>query len=256
MESQLPATIEDLEQYNIDIDYDIISLNEANPCIHSPKSPIDIFFYQTKETLMDPEVYRSFLKNAESRFRRSPEYKTYKGYLMSLGMDHCQIMGNIEASETVDIELHHNILNLFDICILICEAVLNTVGYISTFDLIQLLIKEHYENRIPIVMLSTTAHQMYTNGGQESYIPPEYVYGRWWELISKYKWGLTYQISEKIITYINRYQTKLPNSINLMPQEQILNYSYYNEQGFTAEQIEKMWSMENHTTRLEGESDD
>ena len=162
---------EDLNVYNSNIDYDIISMGEDNPTLRSPSAITDLPFYQTKDTLTDPEQYKAFIKNAEARFRRSREYKTYKAYLMSLGFDHCQIMGNIESEEGVDIELHHNILTLFDDCILITEHVLNTIGYISSFDLIQLLINEHFSNRIPCCFLSKTAHQMFTDN-KDSYIQP------------------------------------------------------------------------------------
>lgn len=213
-----------------DNNYDIITLDETNPTIRCPGSTLDISFYQTKQTLSDPEVYRRFLKNVEYRFRRCKEYKEYKSYLMSLGFTHCQVMGNIEADELVDIELHHNILNLFDICILICEHVLNTVGYISSFDLIQLLINEHQSNRVAVVFLSKTAHEMYTNN-PDAYIPPEMTFGKWWELLAKYKNGITFDIANKVNNYINKYRNNLPVSINIQQQEQILNFAYLNEYG-------------------------
>jgi hypothetical protein len=211
-------------------DYDVYSLGDKNPAIHSPSAPYDIYFYQTKATLSDPEVYRNFIKNAETRFRRSPDYKIYKAYLMGLGFDHCQIMGDIESEDGVEIELHHNIFTLFDDCILICEHVLNTVGYISSFDLIQLLINEHRANRIPCCFLSVTAHQMFTND-PEAYIPPDMTFGKWWELLSKYRYGITYDIANKVNKYINKYQNQLPTTIQILPQEQILNFAYYNEFG-------------------------
>lgn len=221
---------EDLNVYNSNIDYDIISMGEDNPTLRSPSAITDLPFYQTKDTLTDPEQYKAFIKNAEARFRRSREYKTYKAYLMSLGFDHCQIMGNIESEEGVDIELHHNILTLFDDCILITEHVLNTIGYISSFDLIQLLINEHFSNRIPCCFLSKTAHQMFTND-PEAYIPPDMTWGKWWELLAKYKYGITYDIAIKVNKYISKYQNQLPTTVQIIPQEQILDFAYYNEYG-------------------------
>ena len=235
-----------------DIGYDIITKGDINPVLSSPNSNIDISFYQTKETLMDPERYKSFLKNAENRFRASKEYKAYKSYLMSLGLDHCQVFGNIEADDQVDIELHHNILNLFDICILICEHILNTIGYISTFDLIQLLIKEHFENRIGVTFLSSTAHQMYTND-PDGYIPPEMTFGKWWELIENYKFGITYEIANKLIRYITKYQNQLPISINIMQQEQILNFAYLNEYGVSPSECKIVSTNMKYLENQEGE---
>lgn len=223
---------------NIDtyIANDIITEGDTNPMVSSPKDGIAIQFYQTKESLIDPDVYRRFIKNAEARFRATKEYKSYKAYLMSLGLDHCQILGNIEADKGVDIELHHNILSLFDDTVMICEHVLNTSGYISTFDLIQLLIQEHYANRIPCTFLSKTIHEYYTNN-PNAYISPEQTFGKWWELIAKYRFGITYDIAEKLIKYITKFQNNIPTNIIIPKQEEILSFAYYNQYGMPADQM-------------------
>ena len=109
---------------------------------------------------------------------------------------------------------------------------LNTVGFISTFDLIQLLIMEHFNNNIGVVFLSTTAHELYTND-PNAYIPPSMTFGKWWELLNKYKYGITYDIANKLIKYITKFQNEIPCSINIMQQEQILNFAYYNEYAIT-----------------------
>ena len=218
---ELDNTIEQAEPY-------IVTKDDLNPRLCSPYSGFDLSFKQNRESLADPDKYKSFLKNIERRFRASKEYKMYKSYLMDLGLDHCQVLGNIESGDNVDIELHHNILNLFDICILISEHLLNTVGEITTYDIIQLLILEHFSNRVGVVFLSTTAHEMYTND-PNAYIPPSMTFGRWWELLDKYKYGITYDIANKLIRYINKYRNDIPISINITQNEQILNYAHYNE---------------------------
>ena len=208
---------------------EIITFDEKNPSLRSPYATNDLMFYQTRESLMDIDVFRNFLKNAESRFRRSAEYKAYKSYLMEKGIDRCQVFGNVTA-EDAEIELHHNVLGLFDICLLITSHVVNTVGVISTFDLIQLLIQEHYANRVGVTFLSRTAHQLFT-ADSEGYIPPEMTFGRWWELLDRYKYGITYEIAYKVLNYLKKYQEKLPTSLNIMQQEEILSFAYFNEYG-------------------------
>ncbi len=215
---------------------DIISYDKENPSLRSPNSDFDLFFYQTRETLMDVDIYKNFIKNCEARFRRSKYYKAYKSYLMSMGLDRCQVMGNITSEDVGDrgIELHHNILNLFDICILITEHTINTVGIITTYDLIQMLIQEHYLNNVPIVFLSKTAHQMYS-GDPNAYIPPEMTFGKWWDLLYRYRYGITLDIAYKIINYIKKYNDRLPVSIDVTQQEQILTFAHYNEYGWPKE---------------------
>lgn len=208
----------------------IITYDTKNPVVRSPYASNDLFFYQTRETFMDVDVFRNFLRNSETRFRASKEYKAYKSYLIEyIGINRCQVFGNI-TTDDADIELHHNVLGLFDICLLIASHIVNTVGIISTFDLIQLLIQEHWANRVGVTFLSKTAHQMYTND-PNAYIPPEMTFGKWWELLDRYKYGITYDIAAKVIKYIKKYQDKLPLSLDIRLQEQILNYSQFNEYG-------------------------
>ena len=64
-----------------------------NPIIISPNSTYGISFYQTRESLLDIDVYRNFLKNCESRFRHSITYSNYKGFLIGIGMNRCQVHG-------------------------------------------------------------------------------------------------------------------------------------------------------------------
>ena len=221
----------DMITYNEDKLYpDIITYDQHNPTLHSPYAEFDLQFYQTKDTLMDVDVYRNFLKNVERRFRASREYKAYKAYLIEyIGLDRCQIFGNVSI-EDANVELHHNVLGLFDICLLISSHVVNTVGYISTFDLIQLLIQEHYSNRVGVTFLSKTAHQVFTND-DDGYIPPEQTFGKWWELLSIYRYGITYNIANKVISYINKYNKHFQGSINIMQNEEIMRFAWANEYG-------------------------
>ena len=214
---------------------DIIRYNENNISVHSPYAETDIFFAQTRESLQDIDTFRSFLKNAESRFRASKEYKAYKSYLMSMGINRCQEFGNI-TEEDADIELHHNVLGLFDICLLITYHQINTIGCITTFDLIQLLIQEHYNNKVGCTFLSKTAHQIYT-ADSDGYIPPNMTFGRWWELLSDYKYGITFEIASKVIKYIKKYQDQFPLSINLPQRDEILSFAHFNEYGTPYEQV-------------------
>ena len=188
---------------------------DYNPTIHSKNSLYPLQFYQTKESMADVEHYKKFLENAISRFRHSRTYKHYKGYLIGLGMDHCQLMPGIRADLEDDddfkgrkhnlIEMHHNFLTIYDITILISQHILNTVGRCTTFDIISLLIQEHKNNNIPIVMLSETAHQLY-HDNPDFYIPISMTFGKWWDLLIKYRYGITMDIAQKVINYIRKCQ--------------------------------------------------
>lgn len=181
----------------------IQSINlDTNPTLRSPLSPYELPFYQTKESLCDIESYKKFLDNCISRFRHSKKYKHYKGYLIELGMDKCQFHGNI-TSEMAKLEMHHNMLTVFDLALIITEHILATKGKVTTFDVVQALKDEHANNRVQLVMLSLTPHQLYHNN-DEFFIHPDMCFGNWIEFLYKYYNGITQEIAFKIIFYLNR----------------------------------------------------
>lgn len=196
--------IADSSDYDVYLATQYINPDQPIPAISVPGSDYPLLFYQTRESLSDMDKYKSFIDNCIRRFRRSKSYKSYKSYLMTIGMDRCQINGNIQDG-MADIEMHHNFLTIYDITILISQHLINTVGMCTTFDVIALLEQEHRLNNIPIVMLSKTSHQLY-HDNPDMYIPVSMTFGTWWELLSKYRYGITLDIAYKVIKYINKCQ--------------------------------------------------
>lgn len=171
-----------------------------NPGIYSPDSTYAIFFYETRESLMDPDNYRSLLKDIERRVRTSVAYSNYKGFLMGLGLDHCQALGYIN-SEMATLEMHHTIMTLYDIALMITEWYVNTYGYVSSFDVVQTIKQEHKDNNVALVMLTKTAHQLYHND-PGFFLHPDMCIGNWPLLIEKYKNGLTQDLAFKLLYYM------------------------------------------------------
>lgn len=200
----ISTKIADKTDYDIYLAKEYIDNTTPIPAIFFPSAEVPILFYQTRETLSDLEKYKAFIDNCISRFRRSRMYKSYKSYLMSLGLDRCQINGNIQDG-MANIEMHHNFLTIYDITILISQHLLNTVGRCTTFDVVALLGQEHRLNNVPIVMLSETAHQLY-HDTPDFYIPISMTFGKWWNLLSKYCYGITLDIAYKVIKYIHLCQ--------------------------------------------------
>lgn len=186
-------------------------MDDENPTIASPFSPFIIQFYQTADSLNNIEDYRNFLKNVESAFRVSREYKAIKARLIESGMTNCQIHGNLN-SEMVTIEMHHNMLTLFDLAMIITEHMARTTGKISSFDVERLLVDAHNNNEVLLVMLSKTPHQIYHNNS-EFFLPFEMCIGQPWIFLEKYKYGITQDIAYKILRYL-RQEEKNDGKIN------------------------------------------
>lgn len=199
-----------------------------NPTLSSPNSSFELPFYQTRDTLLDVETYKHFLDSAISRFRKGRTYKHYKGHLMDLGMDRSQTHSNI-TSEMATLEMHHHGLTIFDIAIIITEHVLNTKGYISTFDLVKLLRQEHTNNRVQLVMLDLTSHQLHHNN-QDFFLHPDMCFGDWYKFLDLYNTGITQDLAFKILFYLKRsIDEGGSNDNNLLElREKILDWSGYN----------------------------
>lgn len=200
--------------------YDIYRFNEPNNynLINVPNN-ILFKFYQDKDSITDFDQFEKFIKHSVSQFRKSDEYKAYKSILMNNGLNKCQIYGNID-NEMASIEMHHNILTIYDDAMIIALHVINTYGMINSFMLIQLLIQAHYDNIIPVTMLSETAHQYYHS--YNGYLPPNMIHGNWWEFLSNYRYGITLPIAKKIINYLNNTEMKMEHNINILLRNEVL----------------------------------
>jgi hypothetical protein len=174
---------------------------DSNPMITYNENDTSISYYQTKDSLRNPEDYKYFLKNATHAFRVSPFYKKYKCDLMEKGLNRCVVQSNL-TSEHCSIEMHHNILNIFEITFMICEHMLNTVGKINTYELVSLLKEEHSLNNVPIAMITVTGHEL-NHANDDFFVHPDSTFGNWVELIRKYNKGMTPEIANKLIRYLD-----------------------------------------------------
>lgn len=224
--------IADSKDINIYLAQEYINTQDSIPAIYFPRCEYPLTFYQTRDTLADMDRYKAFIDNCTHRFRKSRTYKSYKSYLMSMGLDRCQVIGNIQDG-MANIEMHHNFLTIYDITILISQHILNTVGRCTTFDIVALLMQEHRNNNIPIVMLSETVHQLY-HDNPDFYIPISMTFGKWWDLLIKYRYGITLDIAYKVVKYIQNCQRNNElNSVEFFKlSDDIKNWGEYNEYNY------------------------
>ena len=224
--------IADSKDINIYLAQEYINTQDPIPAIYFPRCEYPLTFYQTRDTLADMDRYKAFIDNCTHRFRKSRTYKSYKSYLMSMGLDRCQVIGNIQDG-MANIEMHHNFLTIYDITILISQHILNTVGRCTTFDIVALLMQEHRNNNIPIVMLSETVPQLY-HDNPDFYIPISMTFGKWWDLLIKYRYGITLDIAYKVVKYIQNCQRNNElNSVEFFKlSDDIKNWGEYNEYNY------------------------
>ena len=82
-------------------------------------------------------------------------------------------------------------------------------------------------------MLSETVHQLY-HDTPDFYIPLSMTFGKWWDLLIKYRYGITLDIAYKVIKYIQNCQRNNElNSVEFFKlSDDIENWGEYNEYSY------------------------
>lgn len=187
-----------------DIDY---TGGKRNPVIDSDNSDFEIPFYKDSEYHANLENFVSFIKAVESLVRRHPDYKKYIKYLREeIGLNKCQVLGNLESEdekENLKIEMHHGpILTLFDLAVILTDWALINDKKVTTFYIADLLLEEHFNNNIQVVMLSTTIHEQVHEGNV--WINLNQAFGDLSTFLEKYQDGLDTTHISKINNYIEK----------------------------------------------------
>lgn len=213
---------------------DIISDNNINnPSIISPNAYSSISFGMDREQTYDYEEYKSMIYSSVREFRKSQTYSHYKAYLMNMGLNRCMFHPHIhnptEEDQVATLEMHHCPITIHEIAYLISNHYINSGNILTEFDLSELLRIEHIENRVGVVMLCKTCHQLYHHS--YLYIHPLQIFGKWWELLYKYPLGVSDDLKRKLLYYIdnsidNKYEKKKEDNEKLLKlREKVVDWS-------------------------------
>lgn len=181
-----------------------------NPVMDSPTEEFEIPFYKDNDYFVSLENFVSFVKAVESLVRRSDDYTRYIKYLREdVGLTKCQVLSNIETEEDEDehihtkIEMHHGpVFTLFDLAAILTDWAIANEKKITTFYIADLLLDEHFNNNVQVVMLSTTIHEQVHEGNV--WINLNQAFGNLSAFIDKYMDGLNISHIKKINDYIER----------------------------------------------------
>ena len=173
---------------------------------------------------MDAKQYMKFIKSVEGLIRTCPEYKQYLNYLRNtLGMDRCQVLQNIPP-ETYSLEFHHHPFTLFQLVDTVLQYFLKQKGQVQTFEVADHVMSLHYKNKVGLVPLQKTAHDLAHSG--DLFIDPKQIFGKVGEFINEYKDYINEEDMKQLAKYHELATKNLPVvtnnvlSINDTPQFQ------------------------------------
>lgn len=180
--------------------------SDKKPAIDSSSSMYQIPLYKDAEYFSNIESYVNFIKGCERQIRQNDRYKKYIYYLKNVvGLNHCQVLPEIEPDEQgkIEIEMHHGpIFTLYDYCEIILEYFILKKRKISTFRIADTVLDEHQKNHIQVVMLLSTVHEEVHN--RNIFINYQQAWGDLNAFIKKYGIAMSDPLREKLNKYIDR----------------------------------------------------
>lgn len=188
-----------------------------------------------KKSFLEASDYVKFIKSVERLIRTSEGYKKYISYLMGdIGLDHCMIQPNI-TSELADIEMHHGpILTLFDYCSIVTNYLLKKEEGVNTFKIAKIVLDEHFENNVQVVMLSKTTHQLEHTG--KMFIHPDQAWGNINAFIEKYKEGMSPEQIDIFNEYVEMSEKKRTTDSDIL---KVANkFKSYNKNTYDLEDLQ------------------
>ena len=135
---------------------DNIAINKGSSDFMSEK-------YYTKK-IFDAQDFKKFVKKVESIIRYSTPYKQYIAILKDeYKLTECAVMGGID-DDMASIEFHHYPFSLYDIVSIVLKKKLNNGEKVSTLTVAQEVVELHFQNKVGVVSLSITAHELAHDG--------------------------------------------------------------------------------------------
>jgi hypothetical protein len=177
---------------------------QKNPTLDADTSEFEVPFYKDVEYFSNIDNFVTFVKGVERIVRTSHYYSRYIAYIKNdIGLRHCQVLSNIEEEDEKQhlIEMHHGpILTLFDYAAIITDHLLAKDKKINSFLVADILLEEHFNNNIQIVMLSKTVHeQVHENN---IFINLNQAFGDLNTFLKRYRAGIHPEQVAKINKYI------------------------------------------------------
>ena len=162
--------------------------DENNIKLKGKRSIFSASFYF--DDFYDDSLITKFIKKTEKLVRESYEYNNYIKTIMTAFPELCKDnINNNLTSLDVSIEIHHYPLNLYQIVETVMNCHIIKKEKFTSFSLALEVLKLHYQNKIGLVPLDTTNHEL--AHGYNIFLSSKQVFGNWKAFVSEYNEGLT-----------------------------------------------------------------
>lgn len=180
-----------------------------------------------------------FVKRVERIVRGSMEYRDYIKFLKEhMELNSCIFFQKVTNSnpnkqKRVSIEIHHEPFTLYDIVNTVVTKYQQEGLPINDLNIADEVMELHYANKVGLVPLSKTAHQM-IHDSVKLVVPLNMCYGTYSEFLEEYEPYIDDALYEKLEKKMDMTANLTPESFDAILKE----FTYIEVEGF--EDIEKM----------------
>lgn len=138
--------------------------------------------------LADEKSFKKYIQTLEKTVRSSFEYKALIQYLREyMDMNQCAFYQNVNNADTtkVRIEIHHEPLSLYDICLIVYNKRLAFNEPLDEEYVAKEVMYLHYNLMVGLIPLAETVHQLVH--AQYLFVPTTAVLGKYREFVNMYK---------------------------------------------------------------------
>lgn len=188
--------------------------------------------------LSNDKERHKFISRVEKVVRSSLEYRDYINFLKEhIGLDSCVFFQNVGGSgnkkNRISVELHHEPFTLYDIVATVLTKYIDEGLPINDLMISDEVMELHYTNKVGLVPLSKTAHQVIHNS-TKLIVPLNMVYGEYSSFLEDYEPYINDSLYEKLEQKMDMTKNLTPESFESIKKE----FTYLEVEGF--EEIEKM----------------
>lgn len=183
----------------------------------------------------DKEKHK-YIQRVEKVVRSSLEYRDYINFLKEhVGLDSCIFFQNVggDKKNRISIEMHHEPFTLYDIVATVLTKYQEEGLPINDLNIADEVMELHYSNKVGLVPLSKTGHQIIHNS-TKLMVPLTMVYGQYSQFLDEYEPYIDDSLYEKLEKKMDMTNNLTPESFEAIKKE----FTYLEVDGF--DDIEKM----------------
>lgn len=135
---------------------------------------------------------KKFIDRIEKMVRSSNEYRDYIKFLKeNMDMDKCifyqKVCNNKNNRKRISIEIHHAPFTLYDYCATVLERHQSEGRPLNDLLIADDVLRMHYEDKVGLVPVSKTSHEILHAGTHKLFVPLHMIYGNYTEFLTEYE---------------------------------------------------------------------